>query len=30
VDKETLGRVPGLFKGVFTLASDFEAPLPDF
>lgn len=23
------GRVPGLFKGVFTVASDFDAPLPE-
>ena len=22
------GRVPGLFKGVFTIAADFDAPLP--
>lgn len=22
------GRVPGLFKGVFTIATDFDAPLP--
>jgi prevent-host-death family protein len=23
------GRVPGLFKGVFTIAPDFDAPLPE-
>jgi len=22
------GRVPGLFKGAFTIAADFDAPLP--
>ena len=25
---ETSGRVPGLFKGVFQIGKDFDAPLP--
>jgi len=26
---KTTGRTPGLFKGVFTIRHDFDAPLPE-
>lgn len=28
VKPKSKGRVPGLFKGLFTIAADFDSPLP--